>query len=237
MCGRYALWQGEDALIDLFGVDEVVDVGFRGSWNIAPSAVVPVIMERYEDDTASAPSKRGAIRRQLRGLEWGFVPHWARSFDRPLINARAETITEKPTFRSAVRKRRCLVPANGYFEWQAGATGKQPWFFSGGEGDPVLAFAGVYEAWRGGEGQPWRRTVAILTRSAPDALGEIHDRCPLVVPPSLWKQWWDPDQCDDAQVRRLIAAIPEPVLMPRPVSRAVGNVANNSPDLVEGLAR
>ncbi|MDU0969276.1 MAG: SOS response-associated peptidase [Actinomycetaceae bacterium] len=236
MCGRYALWAGEEHLATLFDIDEVVDPGFTGSWNVAPGQGVPAVMERYADPHATAPSKRGEGKRQLRCLQWGFIPHWAKSDSRPMINARAETLTEKPSFRDAAHKRRCLIPANGYFEWQQEQGGKQPWFLSAGEGDPLLAFAGLYEAWRPGEGQPWVRTCAIVTRSAPDAIGQIHDRCPLVVPQDMWADWLDPRPLESPEVRRMIDAIPVPELTPRKVSRAVGNVANNSPDLVAEIS-
>lgn len=232
MCGRYALWEGEENLQSTFAIDDLVDPGWVASWNVAPSQSVPVIMERYEDAHATTPAKRGQCRRQLRGLTWGFVPSWAKAPDRPMINARAETLTEKASFRVAARKRRCLVPANGYYEWQVESGGKQPWFLSAGEGDPPLGFAGVYEAWREGPGAPWLRSVAIVTRAAPDALGHIHDRCPVVVPSDLWGPWLDPDLCEDADVRRLLGEIPAPGLHPRRVSRAVGNVRNNDADLV-----
>ncbi|MBD3689559.1 SOS response-associated peptidase [Nanchangia anserum] len=235
MCGRYALGQGEEHLVTLFDVDQVIDRGFSGSWNIAPSHGVPVIMERYEVPDAPRPSQRGEVHRQLRCLEWGLIAHWSRDDSHPMINARAETITEKPTFRSAARKRRCLVPATGYYEWQPCPQGKEPWFFSAGPDDPVMAFAGVYEAWRSGPDQPWRRTVAILTRPAADAHGHIHDRSPLIVPASRFADWLAPDPLEGADVRRLIVSLPEPRLTPRRVSRAVGSVANNSPDLVTGI--
>lgn len=164
--------------------------------------------------------------------QWGLVPSWARDASRPMINARAESLVDKPSFKAAARRRRCLVPANGYYEWQAGAGGKQPWFLSAGEGDPVLGFAGIYEAWQGPRDQ-WLLTFAIVTRSAPDAVGHIHDRSPVVVPLSMWSEWLDPETETDTEVRHLLDAIASPVLVPRKVGNAVGNVRNNDPSLIE----
>lgn len=235
MCGRYALGVGEEDVRVHFSIDAVIDPGLVPSWNIAPSHGVAAVMERFEHPDAATPAGRGERIRQLRCLTWGFVPHWAKTPGRAMINARAETLPDKPSFRSAGLKRRCLVPASGYYEWQDTPAGKQPWFLSAGEGDPLLAFAGIYEAWRGGPGEPWLRSVAIVTRSAPDAIGHIHDRCPLVVPTHLWTQWLDPNPLERSDLRRLIDAIPDPLLRPRPVSREVGNVASNHPGLVESI--
>ena len=264
MCGRFSLFADDDELVSLFDIDLLLGE-HSPSWNEAPSQRIRVVMDRAvpEDPTDAAPAPVDAARtgggtpssmaavggnpaapahpsridRQLRLLEWGLVPSWAKPPLRPMINARAETLTTKPSFRSAAVRRRCLVPANGYFEWQAGvgSGGKQPWFLSEGEGDPVMAFAGIYEAWRdpdGGEDSPWLLTCAIITRSAPDALGEIHDRSPVVVPPGLWDAWLDPALTDRDRVDNLLRALPTPALVPRKVGRAVGNVRNDGPGLI-----
>lgn len=270
MCGRFALFADDDELVSLFDVDLLLGE-HRPSFNVAPSQEVRVVMDRLvdgnghviraqESDRADAGTDAGAgaealppdqsgaqtpdharVERQLRLLKWGLVPSWARTPERPIINARAETLTTKPSFRAAAARRRCLVPANGYFEWQAPPTGrgpKQPWFLSAGEGDPVIALAGISEVWRvpgtpADEGDAWLLTCAIVTRSAPDALGEIHDRTPVVVPPEMWDAWLDPRTTDPGSVEGLLRAVPDPALVPREVSRAVGNVRNDSPELIE----
>lgn len=261
MCGRFALFADDDELVSLFDVDLLLGE-HRPSFNVAPSQEVRVVMDRLVDegglviraqtsdrtdagavasDPGADPTDHARVERQLRLLKWGLVPSWARTPERPIINARAETLTTKPSFRAAAARRRCLVPANGYFEWQSPTSGrgpKQPWFLSAGEGDPVIALAGISEVWRvpgvpADEGDAWLLTCAIVTRSAPDALGEIHDRTPVVVPRDMWDAWLDPRTTDPGSVEGLLRALPDPALVPRKVSRAVGNVRNNSEDLIE----
>ncbi|MCI6557820.1 SOS response-associated peptidase [Schaalia hyovaginalis] len=273
MCGRFSIFVEDDELVSFFDIDLLEAESAGPRYNLAPGQSARVVYERLLADppapasSKSSPSsvegipipsgepaappsspdpaaREGVAIRKARPLRWGFVPSWAKDPSRPMINARAETVTEKPSFRAAALRRRCLVPANGYFEWQAGAAGKkQPWFLSAGEGDPLMAFAGIYEAWRDpappadpdrGDGA-WLLTFAILTRPAPDALGTIHDRSPLVVPRDMFSDWLDPVLSDRAEVRRLIEAIPVPDLAPRRVSPGVGNVRNDDPALIEGV--
>lgn len=212
MCGRFVLFGNDDDMQDLFELDQLLGRTIA-SYNIAPTQPIRVIMEHYAD----------RLVRVMTDATWGLVPSWAKPGFRPMINARAETVTEKPSFRGPVRHHRCLVPANGYYEWQ----GKQPWFLSADEGDPLMAFAGICDSW----------TCAILTRSAPDALGTIHDRTPLIVPKELWGAWLDPHLDRPDEVRSLIDAVPEPHLLPRRVGREVGSVKNNDPSLISPLER
>lgn len=210
----------------LFDIDLTIGEN-RPSWNAAPSHNLPVVLERVDEG------------RRLQNLTWGLVPHWARDAKRPMINARAETLTEKPSFQGAARRHRCLIPANGYYEWQKEGGTKQPWFLSSGDDDPVMGFAGIYDAWRNpnptdGDDQ-WLRTFAIITRSAPDALGHIHDRSPVVVPPTMWSEWLDPVATTDSHVAHLLDMIPAPRLHPRKVGPEVGNVRNNDPTLSESI--
>jgi len=265
MCGRFSLFADDDELVSLFDID-LLEGEHAPTWNQAPSQQVRVVMDRpvpagagpdrqgspssmgVVDGAPDAPAHASAVQRTLRLLEWGLVPGWARTPSRPMINARAETLVEKPSFRAAAARRRCLVPANGYFEWQAPAAGtgpKQAWFLSAGagtgldEGDPVVAFAGICEAWRdpspraqAGVDGGWLLTCAIVTRAATDSLGRIHDRMPVVVPPDLWDAWLDPRVTDPDQVDALLRSLPDPDLVPRTVGRAVGDVRNDSPDLI-----
>ncbi|MDT3766857.1 SOS response-associated peptidase [Gleimia hominis] len=232
------------------------------------SQVGPEASKPRSDAAKTQPD--GFVERRLQPLQWGLVPSWARDARRPMINARSETALQKPSFKASMRRQRCLVPANGYFEWQTTPEGKQPFFLTKppagpnptdphadpdvcaqtgrapqaaeasaanpaevAASDPVMGFAGIYDAWQGPDG--WLRTFAILTRAAPDALGHIHDRSPVVVPPDLWDEWLCPTIDTDAEVAALLDAIPAPNLMPRAVSKAVGNVANNNPSLVQSL--
>ncbi len=244
MCGRFALFADDDELVSLFDIDLLPDES-GPSYNIAPSQPVAVVMERTVDDSESVglDGDRPRTRRQLRRLQWGLVPSWSKTPGRPMINARAETLTEKASFRGAAVHRRCLIPANGYFEWQApaeGATTKQAWFLSGGPGDPVMAFAGVYEAWKlprseGDRENRWLLTCAIVTRAASDFLGEIHDRAPVVVPEPAWDSWLDPRLVDRGQVDAMLHSMPDPHLVPRHVGPAVNDVRTDEPGLIDPI--
>ena len=255
VCGRFSLFSDDEDLVSLFHIDLVVGE-HTPSWNVAPSHPIRVILDRMVSQPVQDPAATGASlsgqpprqshngerldtplirQRQMRLVEWGLVPEWAKPPFRPMINARSETLVEKPSFRVATSRRRCLVPANGYFEWQQSDAGaKQPWFLSGGDDDPVLAFAGIIEMRKDLENH-WWPTCAIVTRSASDALGQIHERTPLVMSPHVWDAWLDPALADSAQIRGLLDAVPVPALTPRRVSRAVGSVKNNGPDLIRTI--
>lgn len=250
MCGRFSLYADDEHLVALFDIDLLLGE-HAPTYNQAPGQQVRAVLERAPrpGDADRALTARGRERRaaslpvlrELRTLKWGLVPAWAASPVRPIINARAETATAKPSFRGAAARRRCLIPANGYFEWEdTGARRRQPWFLSAGEGDPVVAFAGFYEAWRdpaprGERASSWLLTCAIVTRSAPDALGRIHDRMPVVVPRGLWDAWLDPGRQDREEVQAMLDAMPPPTLAPRKVGYAVGSVRNDGPELVQAL--
>ncbi|UNX55222.1 SOS response-associated peptidase [Georgenia sp. TF02-10] len=231
MCGRYAASRRDADLVSAFAVEDVVGEELPPSWNVAPTDAVRVVLERGSE---TAPP-----RRQLRTTRWGLVPSWAKdpSGAARLINARSETVTEKPAFKAAAARRRCLVPADGYYEWQKLPGGrKQPYFLHAD--DTPLTMAGLYELWPDPALDPddphrWRWTCTVLTTRATDALGHVHDRSPLLVPADLQDDWLDPGLTDPAQIRSLVAAMPEPVLTPRPVGAAVGNVNNDGPGLVE----
>ena len=218
MCGRYASSRGAGELIDHFSVTEPPEEVLPPSYNVAPTDPVHIVVERE-------PGQRA-----LSVARWGLVPSWARDIKGAarLINARRETLADKPAFRSAYRRRRCLVPADGYYEWQPVEGGKQPWYLTQRDGS-LLAMAGLYELWKSPEGV-WLRTCTIITTDAADELGHIHDRTPLLVRPDDWARWLDPtveEPGDDL----LVAGTPG-VLDAWPVSPAVGKVGNNGPELV-----
>jgi putative SOS response-associated peptidase YedK len=232
MCGRFVMAKATADLVSAFGVDDVLGPEVRPSWNVAPTQRVRVVTERLDPET-------GELTRLLETAHWGLVPVWAKSksVGARMINARVETVTEKPSFRSAAIKRRALVPADGYYEWQKTPARKIPHYLSAEDGG-LLAFAGLYEFWKDPElpedaGDQWLMSCTIITTSAADALGHIHDRTPLIVPPDLQQDWLDPHLADKAGVRQLLDAMPEPHLVPRVVGDAVGSVRNNGPELVE----
>lgn len=234
MCGRYSSSRRDADLVRAFTIADVVGEELRPSWNVAPMQQARVVLERApRDDPQGEPS------RQLRTVRWGLVPSWAKDpkVGSRMINARSETVTEKPSFKAAAARRRALVVADGYYEWQKSDDGKTktPYFLH--DGEHLLAFAGLYElrpdpALPDDHPDKWGWTFTIVTRSAPDALGHIHDRCPVVVPRDAWGPWLDPHTTDLAVVDALLGGFADPLLTPREVGPAVGNVRNNGPELV-----
>lgn len=178
MCGRFSLTLPVDAMGRLFGcaVDAVPELAQR--YNIAPSQPVAVIRRRGDTET-----------RELVLLRWGFVPAWARDPDsmRQPINARGETVSAKPMFREAYRHRRCLVPADGFYEWKRSAGGKQPWRIQRSDGAP-FAFAGLWDRWQGRDGRVIE-SCAILTTEANEAIRPIHDRMPVILDIGRFGPW------------------------------------------------
>ncbi|MCW2714086.1 MAG: yoqW [Frankiales bacterium] len=224
MCGRYASSRGAHELVEHFEVDEPPDEVLPPTYNVAPTDPVYAVVQREAT-------------RQLRVLRWGLVPSWARDAKGAarLINARRETVQSKPAFRAAYARRRCLLPADGYYEWQRDGDRKQPWFLSSRDGRP-LAMAGLYEVWSpkgaGAGDRLW--TCTVLTTEAADELGEIHDRTPLLVPRDDWGRWLDPS-LEDPGEGLLVPGTPG-VLDAWPVSAAVGNVRNDGPELSRPVA-
>ena len=220
MCGRYASSRDARDLASAFDVEEPLEQVLPPSWNVAPTDPVYGVLQR--DGT-----------RRLKVLRWGLVPSWAKDAKGAarLINARRETVSSKPAFRAAYARRRCLLPADGYYEWQVDGTRKQPWFLTSADGGP-LAMAGLYEVWSPPEGDRlW--TCTVLTTEAADDTGHIHDRTPLVVPRADWDRWLDPE-VEDPGEDLLVPAV-SGALDAWPVSPAVGNVRNDGPELVQPL--
>ncbi|MEZ0090439.1 SOS response-associated peptidase [Streptacidiphilus sp. EB129] len=246
MCGRYAASRKPEDLVELFGVQrwdptETVEP----SWNTAPTDPVFAVLERAVRDADPQPDPRPV--RQLRALRWGLVPSWAKSADVAvkMFNARAESVHEKPAYRHPFASRRCIVPADGYYEWLTmpsrpgtprSALRKQPYFITPADGS-VLAMAGLYEFWRDpqireqDDPAAWWCTCTIVTTAAEPALARIHDRMPLMLRPDSWDDWLDPSLTDLDEARALLAPPPPGLLEARPVSAAVGNVRNNGPEL------
>lgn len=251
MCGRYALSQRPESLVEEFDIAENrVEEPLAPDFNVAPTKPVYAVVERSSAPApeASAEGQGNAVRRQLRVLTWGLVPSWAKdpSIGNRLINARVETVAEKPAFRRALAARRCLLPADGYFEWYAteekterGKPKKQP-FFIRPRGGGILAMAGLYEIWRDPDKPDdapdrFRWTCTVITTDAPDDLGRIHDRMPLMVEPEAWGSWLDPG-ADKAAVLDLLVPAAPGRLEAYPVSTTVNSVKNNGPELIEPIS-
>ena len=250
MCGRYASSRKPEDLIEEFEVTAPrVSVPLEPDYNVAPTKQVYGVLER-----SPSRDREAAPERQLRTLRWGLVPSWAKdpSIGNRMINARMETVAEKPSYRRAFSSRRCLLPADGYFEWyptsETSAKGKpkkQPFFIHPKDGG-VLAMAGLYEIWKDPTRDPddaddpdvYRWTCTVITTEAPDDLGRIHDRMPLMVPPERWSAWLDPAR-SGADGKDALLALLEPAAPGRleafPVSTEVNNVRNNGPELVVPL--
>lgn len=247
MCGRYASARKRIELLEEFSVErDKVAEPLAPDYNVAPTKRVYAVLtrpERNEPDAGAAEDGGGAgdqAERQLRVVRWGLVPFWAKDtkIGSRMINARAETVAEKPAFRRAFAQRRCLLPADGYYEWQkVPGTAKQPFFIMRADGHP-LAFAGLYELWRdpavsGEDPAAFLWTATIITTSAPDELGKIHDRMPMIIDPSGWTDWLDPLNTDRADLRGLLSPAAASGLTTYPVSTAVNSIRNNGPELIE----
>jgi putative SOS response-associated peptidase YedK len=240
VCGRYAASRNPDDLVEEFEVEKVeVAQPLEPDFNVAPTKNVYAVLSRRTRDTAEDEPPV----RQLRVVKWGLVPSWAKDpkIGSRMINARMETVAEKPAFRRAFARRRCLLPADGYYEWYAsaqdGKTVKQPFFIHPKDGG-VLAMAGLYEFWRPKDADPedpeaWLTTCTVLTTQAEDALGRIHDRMPLLVEPARYAEWLDPDVDDPDRLRALLVPAAPGRLDAYPVSREVNNVRNNGARLLE----
>ncbi len=245
MCGRYASSRRPEDLVEEFEIDRSeVKESLAPDYNVAPTKEVYAVVERPPSSDKERPPQR-----QLRVLTWGLVPSWAKdpSIGNKMINARMETVTEKPAFRKAFASRRCLLPADGYYEWyateqrtKAGKPLKQPFFIHPRDGS-VMAMAGLYEIWRDptrddDDPQRFRWTCTVLTTSAEDDLGHIHDRMPLLVERERYGAWLDPTRSDPEVLTELLVPAAPGRLEAYPVSTMVNSVKNNGPDLLEPLA-
>ncbi|MET8575230.1 SOS response-associated peptidase [Streptomyces sp. NPDC005012] len=245
MCGRYVSTRSPQELTKLFDVAEWrPEETLEQSWNVAPTDPVYAVLERArkgaEEDTP--------VRRELRTLRWGLVPSWAKDpkIGSRMINARVETVHEKSAYRTAFARRRCLLPADGFYEWErlkdekTGKVRKQPYFIHPADGE-VMALAGLYEYWRnpevkdGDDPAAWLLTCTIITTEATDAAGRVHPRMPLALTPDHYEAWLDPHHDDTEHLRDLLTQPAEGRLAARPVSTAVNNTRSNGPQLLEAV--
>ncbi|MEV6008759.1 SOS response-associated peptidase [Streptomyces sp. NPDC051976] len=239
MCGRYASTRRPEDMAGLFRADAPPpEEALPPSWNVAPTDDVWAVIERVDRTT-------GEIERRLRAARWGLVPSWAKdlSIGAKMINARVETVHDKPAYRRPFLKRRCLLPADGFYEWQAvpardGAKAyKQPYFIHPEDQAP-MAFAGLYEFWRDpkaadDEAAVWWTTCTIITTEATDAAGRVHPRMPLTIAEPNFGAWLDPALEDPDEIRALLADPRARPLDARAVTTAVNNVRNNGPHLLD----
>ncbi len=267
MCGRYASARKRAELLAEFGVErDRVPESLAPDYNVAPTKPVYAVLTRGErtrsgpggqdqepGETATGPAHTPGghapggeqVARELRVVRWGLVPSWAKdpSIGNRLINARAETVATKPAFRGAFARRRCLLPADGFYEWvsvtEQGRTRKQPYYIHRADGGG-LAFAGLYELWRDtsrpqDDPGAWLWTAVIITTRAEDEVGRIHDRMPMVIDPELWADWLDPACNDTGHLHALLMPAAAGKLASYPVPMDVNSVRNNGPGLIRPL--
>ncbi len=218
MCGRYALHANPHVVALQFGLP--VDPGFEPRYNIAPSLSILAVREN------------AAGQRLSDHYRWGLIPGWAKdpSIGNRLVNARGETIADKPAFRAAFEHWRCVVPASGFFEWKTTRSGKQPYYIRP-KGKELFGLAGVTELWRGPDGPV--RTVCLITTEPNELLCGIHDRMPVIVSPEDYSAWLDVANNKPDQLKRFIQSYPAKRMAVHPVSKAVSNARNEGPELVE----
>ncbi len=220
MCGKYTLAAEVNDLVEQFQIDEYPS-DLASSYNIAPTQEVAAVL--VEDE-----------KRRLKMLRWGLIPSWADdpSIGNKMINARAETVSEKPSFRTPFKNRRCLIPTDGFYEWQRTSDGKQPYYIHMKDGSP-FAFAGLWETWRDGEEI---RSCTIITTEANDLVGEIHNRMPVILPPEDYELWLDPEFEEKEALTSVLRPYPSGGMEAYPVSRRVNSPSNNTPDCIESVA-
>jgi putative SOS response-associated peptidase YedK len=226
MCGRYTSKTPIDVIADYFDVDEVVATELGDRYNVAPTDEVYAVAK-----SSTGPTRLGTFR-------WGLVPFWAKdaSVGSRMINARAESVLDKPAFRRPLERWRCIIPADGFYEWQAveGQKKKQPWYIHRTDGD-VLSFAGLWSSWRPTKGSDEGRLVScsIITTEANDAIAPIHHRMPVVLPPTAWAEWLDPANDDVEALHSLLVPAPAELFTLAAVNDAVSNVRNDGPHLLD----
>jgi putative SOS response-associated peptidase YedK len=222
MCGRFVQAADPSVYATFFGVAEVVTEALQPSYNVAPT------------DAVYAVAEHDGVR-QLGSFRWGLLPFWAK--DRKMaarnINARSETVATKASFRESFARRRCLVPADGFYEWQQLERGKLPHYITSQDGHP-LALAGLWSSWRDPESDERVATCTILTGAPTEFMRPIHDRMPVILPAPTWDRWLDPTLHETDELHRVLAAA-DPHLRAHPVSTLVNKVSNNVPELIHPL--
>lgn len=217
MCGRFSITGDLDFYAEYFGVDKVVTESLGKSWNVAPTDPVYVVGERDGE-------------RQLGSMSWGLVPHWAPNTKTIHINARAETVDTNAAFRDSFATKRCLIPADGFYEWEAPEKGRTPHWVYRADGHPMV-FAGIWAARIDPKTDEWRRTCSIITTPAEGVIASIHDRMPVSLTSQVWNAWLDRDLTDPEAARALLMPIDSDILMEHPVSTKVNSVRNDDAEL------
>jgi putative SOS response-associated peptidase YedK len=222
MCGRYEVHTPVEDIARRFDAALTEEASaLAPRYNVAPSLKIPAVRVR-----------RGA--RELAALTWGLVPNWAKDLSgtKP-INARAEALFDKPMFRTAIRRHRCLIPADGFYEWQQRPSGRQPWHIGMVDGG-VFAFGGIWEFWARPEQEPVV-SCAIIVTAANELVEKIHERMPVIVAPEDYARWLDLELQDPGEIGKMLTPYPAELMQAYPVSTSVNNVKNEGPELVQPL--
>ncbi|MGH3442454.1 MAG: SOS response-associated peptidase [Nitriliruptorales bacterium] len=224
MCGRFAVFTEQEELARLFEVDAIRTEPLPARYNVAPTLEVYAVVETADRE------------RRLGALTWGLVPPWAKEPRPGPINARAETVTEKPAFRDAFVQRRCIIPADGFYEWitDPATGGRLPSFIHREDGHP-LAFAGLWSRWRPKGGRDPLNTCTIMTTEAAPPVAALHDRMPVMLDSDAWDLWLDPGQRDVGRLTELVAPVVPKGLTTRRVPTLVNDVRNEGPELAAPL--
>lgn len=222
MCGRYVFYDHQELSERLTNVrlDTAFFDQFRPTWNAAPSQALPVIIEAESELT-------------VHEMTWGLIPTWTKPGERPKvtpINARSETIAEKPMFRSLIRRRRCIVPANGFYEWKRSPGGKQP-FYIEPAARRLMLFAGVFDEAKGVDGKPIE-SFSIITTHANETMSHLHDRMPVILDDADLELWLDRDLTEFEPIEHLLRPAPDAAIEIRPVGKEVNNARHNGSELI-----
>ena len=226
MCGRFARYSLSRELERYFNAHPA-SFEILPNYNVAPTQEIPVIIQQEGE-------------RHIKKRHWGLVPFWAKdiSIGSRMINARVETVTSKPAFRAALKQRRCLIPANGFYEWKGTAGNKQPYYFQLPSGEP-FAFAGLYELWEDKEAPPETgppyTSCTIITTDAGDSVKDVHTRMPLILKPEFYEEWLNPDNEQPARIEEIMKSGFVSDLKCYPVSKLVNQVGNNKKECMEPL--
>jgi putative SOS response-associated peptidase YedK len=222
MCGRFTLTINPDELQDMFGLAEKPPAELTPRYNIAPSQAVAVVPNQAE--------------RKLELFQWGLIPSWAKDpkIGYKMINARAETLAEKPAFRAALRRRRCLVVADGFFEWKKDGKTKTPMYIQMAGGRP-FAFAGLWEVWQPPDGS-LRKTCTIITTESNALVAPIHNRMPAILAPEDYDRWLEPGELAPGEVLPLLGPFDPGQMKAVEVSTRVNSPANDSPEVLQPVA-
>ena len=242
MCGRFVVAKTAGEILTIFEADEIIGEQPGISYNVAPTQPISIVVDRAFEK-AEDGSPLGELHREIHAARWGLIPRWSKdgpSSGAPLVNGRIETILEKPSFKDSVIRRRCVIPASGYYEWHVDADGnKQPFYINAGS-DGMFALAGLYEWWRDpskAENDPtrWLLSATTLTKASAPELAHIHDRNPVLLTPDALEAWIDPHIEGDQDLLDAVAAESDVVAAEAEffkVSAAVGQVRNNSAELI-----